>query len=260
MRNDLSKMIVANIVGLSRINYVYSFSNLRKNRSQCALAFKYSGRTIYRAEGRKYLSDATHIVFLPKGLTYSFDVEEVGACITVEFELDDKCPAMQIESYQLSSQAGIYNLPDRLERLWTFRKPGYRNKCMSGLYALLAKIEEQTNGFYQLTSKYKLIEPSVHYLESHYQDDNITCGKLAALSGISEVYFRKIFKGIYKVPPAKYIQAIRIQKAKDFLIGDYNSIGEIAEAVGYGNIQQFCKIFKKVTGLTPTQFAQAKNR
>ena len=127
---------------------------------------------------------------------------------------------------------------------------------MAGLYEVLSRLEETNTVPYQLSHKYSLIRPSMEYLESHYQDCDLDVDTLAAASGISAIYFRKIFTGLYRLPPAKYLQNIRIEKAKELLISDYRSVGEVAAVVGFSSIYHFCKIFKKMTGCTPTEYAK----
>ena len=89
--------------------------------------------------------------------------------------------------------------------------------------------------------------------------DDISIEKLADISGISSVYFRKIFSEIYGMPPMQYVGRIRIEKAKGMLIGDFISVTQIAEMSGFGSVYHFCKAFKKSTGLTPTEWAKSVN-
>jgi AraC-like DNA-binding protein len=79
------------------------------------------------------------------------------------------------------------------------------------------------------------------------------------MSGIGETYYRSIFISVFQVPPAKYIQNYRVEKAKQLLVNSTGSIEDIAIAVGFANSSYFCKVFKATTGLTPTEFA-AKGR
>ena len=92
----------------------------------------------------------------------------------------------------------------------------------------------------------------------HYEDTNITLESLAQLSNISTVYFRKVFYKIYKTSPIKYLIEIRINKAKEFLRGDYISISDIANLTGFSSVYTFSKAFKKETGVSPTQYRKIK--
>ena len=221
-----------------------------------ALSCKLQGRTVYEVEGRKIISDPTHIVFLPKGASYTISYEELGECILIEFDLDPSFVVSDIQSFTLSTPMELHTLFRRMERLWTLKKPAYRSKCMSGLYEIFARLEETDSISYQFSHKQDLIRPSLEYLETHYADCELDVDAIAAVSGISAIYFRKIFTGLYHIPPAKYLQNIRIEKAKELLISDYSSVSEVAAAVGFSSIYHFCKIFKKTTGCTPTEFSK----
>ena len=72
--------------------------------------------------------------------------------------------------------------------------------------------------------------------------------ELAALCKISTVYFRKLFFEVYGVSPMQYIQNLRIHRAKEMLRSDYSSITDIAFTLGYNNIYEFSKAFKKYFG------------
>jgi AraC-like DNA-binding protein len=71
---------------------------------------------------------------------------------------------------------------------------------------------------------------------------------------MSTVYFRELFHKVYGVSPMNYIQNLRIRRAKEMLRSDYSSITDIAFALGYNNIYEFSKAFKKHTGVPPTKY------
>ena len=62
------------------------------------------------------------------------------------------------------------------------------------------------------------------------------------------------------MPPARYIQKFRIDKAKELLVSSGGSIEKIALATGFANASYFCKVFRSITGITPTEFAEKSRR
>jgi YesN/AraC family two-component response regulator len=97
------------------------------------------------------------------------------------------------------------------------------------------------------------IQPAVSYIETYFYK-NITLVELAEMSRLSIPHFRRVFKEIYKVPPIKYLNFVRINKAKDMIMSRMYSISEIAEKTGYPNVYYFSRVFKKLTGSSPKAY------
>jgi AraC-like DNA-binding protein len=77
---------------------------------------------------------------------------------------------------------------------------------------------------------------------------------LAGELGMSLSGFRKRFQQGTGLPPGQYQQQIRLNKAGELLRQTNLSIGTIAEQLGFDNIYYFSRLFKKKTGLSPTEF------
>ena len=79
---------------------------------------------------------------------------------------------------------------------------------------------------------------------------------MAFVTDLSVVYFRKLFKDIMGISPIKYVQLFKIKKAKEMLISDYSSIGNIALMLGFSNIYDFSRTFKTHTGISPKKYVK----
>ena len=99
------------------------------------------------------------------------------------------------------------------------------------------------------------IKKNIHRIPNLNIDD-ISNESLAKLCGISTVYFRKLFYKIYKVAPIKYLKKVRLDKAKELLIGDFTSVSDVATLVGFSSVYTFSKTFKKEIGVAPTEYAK----
>lgn len=60
--------------------------------------------------------------------------------------------------------------------------------------------------------------------------------------------------------PKKYILHKRIERAKELLCVTDAGIFEISNSVGYEDQFYFCRIFKKMTNLSPSEYRKAKAR
>lgn len=99
------------------------------------------------------------------------------------------------------------------------------------------------------------IERAVHYFNENYTKP-ISIEQYAEEHLMSVNWFIHSFKSVMKVPPMQYITSLRIVAAKGYLENSNKSIAEIATAVGYDNALYFSRIFKKRTGMTPSEYKQ----
>jgi YesN/AraC family two-component response regulator len=67
-------------------------------------------------------------------------------------------------------------------------------------------------------------------------------------------WFIHSFKSVMKMSPMQYIIALRISTAKGYLENSSKNIAEISYEIGYGNPLYFSRLFRKSTGMTPTEY------
>lgn len=94
---------------------------------------------------------------------------------------------------------------------------------------------------------------SIEYIHNHFHE-KITLEKLAAVENFNTTYFSQWFTKKTGDNPSAYIQKVRLEKAKEYLIATEFSILEIAQMVGYENQATLTKLFNKFAGLTPSEF------
>ncbi|MBN2651570.1 MAG: helix-turn-helix transcriptional regulator [Spirochaetales bacterium] len=87
---------------------------------------------------------------------------------------------------------------------------------------------------------------------------NPTLAEIAEVSGFTPNYFHKIFKTTFNISPFEYMQDLRLRKAMHLLVLSCKPIYEVATESGYSDEFYFSKIFKKVIGLTPSDFRRSK--
>lgn len=77
--------------------------------------------------------------------------------------------------------------------------------------------------------------------------------------GLDYNYLSSLFSSTEGVTIEKYIILQRIERVKELLKYDELSLKEIAFSLGYSSVAHLSNQFKKVTGLTPTQFKNMKD-
>lgn len=96
-------------------------------------------------------------------------------------------------------------------------------------------------------------------IENHLADKNFSRDQLADILGFSPNYLSKIMKESLGVSFQNYLIAQRIKKAKLLLLTTSLKNYEIAEAVGFEDMNYFCHRFKLEVGMTPRAFKGKMN-
>lgn len=82
---------------------------------------------------------------------------------------------------------------------------------------------------------------------------------MAEKSGLSPRSFKRRFSAATGYTPVEYVQALRIEEAKQVLETEDLAIEEISALVGYEDPTFFRRLFKRRAGVTPAQYRQ-RNR
>lgn len=82
---------------------------------------------------------------------------------------------------------------------------------------------------------------------------------LAYLSGRSISSFKRDFYAIYHMPPSHWIREHRISKAKELLSSTLFTITDVCFMTGFQNSAHFSRVFKEITGYSPTYYRQKTN-
>ncbi len=108
-------------------------------------------------------------------------------------------------------------------------------------------------------SKYKdVTDKVIGYIEEHYADEDLSLNVLAEHVRFSPNHLSMIFSQETGETFSKYLIEYRIGKAKEALKCTSLKSSEIAMQVGYRDPHYFSYMFKKVTGMTPTQYREGK--
>lgn len=98
----------------------------------------------------------------------------------------------------------------------------------------------------------QVIEFMMDYIHEHYAED-ITLSELAEKVYISRNYLSHIFRKATGETFNSYLTRVRMEKARGMILEGKYLIYEIAEKVGYKNVPYFSTLFKKTTGLNPSE-------
>lgn len=97
------------------------------------------------------------------------------------------------------------------------------------------------------------VEALIEYINFNYSHI-ISLDDLAAAAHANKTTLTNMFKELFGTTPIRYINTIRMQKARELLVNTELSIGEIVELVGFQSIHYFSRFFKSKENCTPIEY------
>lgn len=97
------------------------------------------------------------------------------------------------------------------------------------------------------------ISTIVAYINQNYATIN-NIGQIADHFFVSKYHLCRIFKNTMQVTIIEYLNQIRIKNACQMLDFSSRDIGEISELCGYNSVAYFSNVFKKITGVAPSEY------
>jgi AraC-like DNA-binding protein len=94
------------------------------------------------------------------------------------------------------------------------------------------------------------------FIDEH-SGDELSLSKAAKAVNISANHLSEKFKQVTGVNFVDYVARARFEKARDLLLNSNRRISEIAFAVGFQSLSQFNRVFKKLSGKSPSVYRAA---
>jgi AraC-like DNA-binding protein len=251
--NFLSDLIITDVTSVfTAFGGVSENPTTTVDRKEWSISLKLEGKTLFSCNGKEYICDALHPVILPKGITYKWQCIEEGKFVALGFKCEKT--GKDIIPIEIKENGTFLKYLSRIEKSRILKTTAYKMENIRDLYNILLFFGKTKN--YLPSSKEEILKPAIDYMVNCYSDGYITNDSLSKLCKISTVHFRKTFESVYGISPINYLTNIRIEKAKEMLKNDYNSVSQIAENVGYNSIYHFSKMFKAYTGISPKEYAK----
>jgi AraC-like DNA-binding protein/ligand-binding sensor protein len=100
-----------------------------------------------------------------------------------------------------------------------------------------------------------MIRRAKAYIAGHYGDP-VGLDEMARTMHVSTFYFCKMFKRATGLTFTDYLGRVRVEKAKNLLLSPHLRVSEIAYTVGFQSLTHFNRVFRKLTGESPTDFRE----
>ena len=262
---DNSLPLLVTAVGNYRINKDgRQINTVRPNgRGDYQLLYVAEGRLRrYKGEKEERINKGTMLLFRPQEeQIYSLLPEDTPETYWVHFtgsDAEDLLSQHGLNQGKTFIYAGLS--PDYQ---WLFRqmieelqltRSAYQEVLNLSLKHLLLLInrhlEEENEKFSVMTDE---VERAAHFFGENYNRD-INIKKYAKDRNVNLCLFIRKFKEVFKVTPMQYVLSLRINNAKNLMSAtDYN-ISQVAASVGYDNALYFTRLFKRHTGMSPTEY------
>ena len=93
------------------------------------------------------------------------------------------------------------------------------------------------------------------YITDH-QGDEISLKEVARAVNTSAFYFCKMFKQATGLTFTDYLARVRVEKVKSLLLNPHTRVSEAAFEAGFQSLSQFNRVFKKIEGLSPSDYRE----
>jgi AraC-like DNA-binding protein len=202
-----------------------------------------------KTEKQEFYVTDNFVSYVPSRLEYSRRSKK-DELIVIHFETTNY-NTKNIECFESVSPERLRELFQSILDCWNKKEIGYKFRCSAILCEIFEECYKQN---YRSGEKNSKIEASVRYINQNYKNSELTIKELSEKSYMSEVYFRKLFKEEFGVSPQRYIIDLRIQYAAGLISTGYYSLKEIAYMSGYNDYKYFSVEFKKIMGVSPSEY------
>lgn len=103
------------------------------------------------------------------------------------------------------------------------------------------------------------LKTAVYYIESHLAED-LSLEKLCSVCHASKNMLYKCFRDVFGTTVNQYVTEKRLSAALRRIENSDTPIYKIAEDVGINNYTYFCKLFRKHTGVSPSEYRKDLRR
>ena len=219
-------------------------------RSHWLLHYVVSGSGIFRREGAEYRVDPGDFFVIPPFLEtyYEADAAQPWRYIWVGFTSNIQLPkAFEKPVIRCAGAGKIFEDMRRCANM----QNGKTAFLASRIWELLALILDEGK------KENSYIEKALHFIQAEYMTD-ISVAQLAERLNLDRCYFSTLFTRQVGTSPSQYLVNLRLEKASELMLLHNQSPSVAAASVGYTDIYNFSKMFKKKYCCSPRQYIRDK--
>ena len=97
------------------------------------------------------------------------------------------------------------------------------------------------------------------FIEEHISDEELKIDDMAEAVGLGRTVFYEKIRHLVGVSPSDFLRQVRMQRAQQLIARSKMTVSEIAYSIGFTDPKYFTKCFKKVTGMTPSEYREKES-
>ena len=239
------------------ISSVYVFKTNKKtwknsgNQDLYCMAYQVSGNYDHKFKNQKLTAKDDTLLLLPKGVPYSVYCNNQGEAMCVTFAADLELPPTFIDCKDHPEVKVLFQKLMNYQNLMSVT-----NYCeaQSIIYKVISIIYKLSSPEYVKHNNRDKMQLAYNYIAENYMDSSLKLGEIASNYGISDKYFRSLFKKVYNTTPSQCLISMRLQSAVKLLTETNLSISDIGEMCGFSDVYYFSKYFKNKFGCSPKDY------
>ncbi|NBD26919.1 helix-turn-helix domain-containing protein [Paenibacillus glycinis] len=128
------------------------------------------------------------------------------------------------------------------------------------LNELLAFLESEVREYFaavaSVGAKSRVVHETIRYIQRNYRNGGFTISDIAGHLHLTPAYLSQLFKKDTGQTINDYLNAYKIDRAKELLADRGVKLLEVAARTGYNDVKYFTKTFKRITGITPSDYRE----
>ena len=131
----------------------------------------------------------------------------------------------------------------------------YQEQELESLCLLMQEVLESfmRATFYEKDKGNPYIRKALRYIGDHYSQP-LELAQVAEFVCLSPSYFSTLFSKVVGIPFREYLYRLRVEESKQLLLTKKIPLADIAVSVGFPDQSYYCKVFKRITGVTPGKY------
>ena len=248
---------------LTEIAYDSRFDISQHSHQQACFCFVLQGSYTELYRDKTIECQPSHLIYRPAGEVHSDHFGEANArCLIIEFETK-WLEGFHRESIKLNEPA-IYQGSSLFWLAMRLRKElqkvdDFTSIMVEGLmFEIIAEMGRRTIKVSEVKQPHWLSQAR-EILHANVAE-RMSLSEIAESVGVHPVYLAEMFKHHYKYTIGEYIRKLRVEFASRELSKTDAPLAHIGLASGFSHQAHFSHTFKRLTGLTPSQFRAISRR